>query len=218
MADWTTSKSELRDLLSDNTTDNLAYRKKLFGIVDGANKVFKTFEKRRLTDLSAPTPSGTGAFLDGVLEAVTSDLLELGELTFTDAPAEGVRLEATYYFQKFLDSELDGYLLNATRWLQLGEDKLKIIEGLRPAALHYAGQNALHSYAMESVSRWSNEFMLEDFPEGMKDLVTAFKDMAKDFKEKATELRDDFYKRSGKANAPRFGILAGGVRSVVPKR
>ena len=120
---WATTAaaiSDLRTLLSDNVTDKLAEKKLVFGKINGVNQLFKTFERRRITDFSqAPdSPSPEGVYLNDVLVSsggIISDDLVSGSFTIAVAPDDGDELRATYYYRWFLDTDLDMFLKNACR-------------------------------------------------------------------------------------------------------
>jgi len=79
---WTTAKLELRNLIADNSSDKLRYKKRVIGIVNGTNKVFKTFERRRITDFTDGTLSQQlGVFVDGVKQTVVTDSPVIGEFS-----------------------------------------------------------------------------------------------------------------------------------------
>ena len=218
MTDWTNSKLELRNLLSDGDTDRFRHRKNLIGIVNGINKSFKTFEFRLVTDLSTAVDP-LGIYVNGVHVAVTSADKEFGDSILTAAPVEGDTVEGSYYYQWFKDSELDSFLLDATRWLGLGEDPLKIPAGLRPAALHYSAQSAYHKLAARFAEQLSDAYRFQDVPNKENgEFINQFKGLSKDFKEKATELRDNYYQGYGAAKKPYSVSIGGNVQSVIPKR
>ena len=52
---WSTSVADLRAWLNDGPTDKLVSRKRCLGRIDGSNKIFKTFEFRRVTDFTTAT-------------------------------------------------------------------------------------------------------------------------------------------------------------------
>lgn len=215
---WTTARDELRFLVSDNVTDHRAYRKKVFGQIDGTNKVFKTFEYRRLTNFTTAS-APLGVYVNGVLAPVTSDSLAVGEFEITTAPVDGDLVQATYYFQWFLDGELDSFLVSASRWLQGSDDITTLAPGLKPAALHYAGQDGFHKLSVKYSERMSEIYYLEDAPHAdVKSVIDSYAALAKDFDEKAFKLRDDFYSRAGKSLAPRFAMAYGRTKDPTPQR
>lgn len=217
---WSTSATDLRNLISDGPTDKRAYRKKVVGYVDGTNTTFKTFEWRRTSDFTA-SGVGTGVFVNNVQGTVTSDTPSTGEFALSVAPpyGTGVAVYATYYYQWFLDSEIAVFLKSSAQWLGFSNDPTVIPEGLQPAALHFAAQEAYSKIAMFWSIRISESYMLEDAPApDTKGPVEQFIEMSKYFREKAIELRDNFYTRQGQSLAPMSTSIAGIVGAVTPRR
>ncbi len=214
---WATSTTDLRRLLSDGSTDKLKHRKRVLGQINGANTVFKTFEFRRVTDLSTAT-APFGVYVDGSAVAVSSDDLSVGEFTLASAPLDGSVVEATYYNQWFNDSELDGFLLSAANWLGFASASA-IVEGLRPAAIHYAAQEAYMKLSLRWAEHLSETYRLEDAPaDQTMDVVESYKDLAEFMHKKSVDLRDQFYTRQGRNLQPISTSILGNVRDVVPKR
>lgn len=215
---WTTAVDDLRALISDQANDRHAYRKRVFGQINGVNTTFKTFETRRVaTMVGAIAP--LGAFVDGVSAAVSADNILVGEFELAVAPSDGSVVEATYYYQWFLDNELLIFLKNATQWIGIGEDHTKVASGLQPAALHFAAQEAYHKIAVRWAERWSEMYLLEDRPAADNDsIVDTYRNLSKDFRMKAEALRAGFYGRNDQANAPLFGSVVGNVRDLKPQR
>lgn len=214
---WTTALEDIRRLLSDGSTDKLRHRKRVFGTIDGTNLVFKTLEFRRVTDFTTAA-SPEGVYVDGSAVAVALDNPEVGEFTLSTAPLDGSVVEATYYSQWFTDQELDGFLQDAAYWLNLGT-AINIPPGLRPAALHYAAQEAYLKLALRWTERLSETYRLEDAPgDDTFAVVDKYRAIAMDMHKKSMQLRDDYYSRSGQNKAPSFQSIAGRVVDPVPKR
>ena len=222
---WTTALSDLRNLLSDNVTDRYCYRKKVFGQINGVNLSFKTFEFRRVTNFtSAVTP--LGVYISGVrvLDTnVTIDDVASGEFTLAASvvPVDGQIVQATYYTQQFLDSELTSFLTNACQsFLQLGSDFTQIDPALIEAALHYAAGNGLKKLSMRWSQRASDAFLLEDVPKkeaiGLADTISK---LGMDYIKLATSLRDSAYtNRGGQSLGVNFVSNWGAVRAGTPRR
>lgn len=216
---WTSSNADLRALLSDQGNDRHAYRKRVFGKINGTNTTFKTFETRRVgTLVGAVAP--LGAYVDGSLVAVASDTPVVGEFVLAAAPLDGSVVEATYYYQWFLDVELSVFLKNAAQWIGVGDDVTKVEDGLQPAALHFAAQEAYHKIAVRWAERWSEMYLLEDRPsESNNDsIVDTYRNLSKDFRMKAEALRSGFYGRNDQSNAPLFASIRGNVKDLMPRR
>jgi hypothetical protein len=215
---WTTAIDDVRRLLSDGPKDKLRHRKRVLGKIDGTNVTFKTLEFRRLTDFTTAS-APEGVYVDGVTAPVTlDDPSNTGEFNVTTAPVDGSVVEATYFIQWFTDSEITGFLTSASNWILQSDVYDNISPGLRPAAIHYAAQEAYQKLAVRWAEELSETYRLQDAPsEGAFEVVDKYRTIAMDMHKKSMALRDDFYKRSGKTLQPLFGNIAGNVRDPVPK-
>lgn len=215
---WLTAGDDLRNLLSDGTTDKLVYRKKVFGQINSSNTAFKTFEFRRVTDFtSASLP--LGVFVDDQAVAVSSDDLPSGEFQIGSAPDDGSVVTASYYYQWFLDSEIVTFLVKSSDWLGFGDNYVNTAQGLRPAALDYAASDAYRKLANRWSTLQSATYQLEDAPDPKQlSLAATFLKLADSFLKSASEKRDDFYKRQGQALAPNFRSIQGRIGPITPRR
>lgn len=218
---WATAVADLRLKLSDTPLDKLRAYKRVFGQIDGTNKIFKTFEYRRITDFtSAAAP--LGVYLNQVRlgsAAIASDDLQTGYFTLVSAPAAGDVLEATYYVQFFFDENLGDFLRLGAQWLGLGTDYNNVPIGLQPAALQYAAAEAYQKLAMRFAEHLSETYRLEDAPDADRfKLVDEYRRMGEACRVEATTLRDHFYTRQGQYLSPLFGVNRGNVRDVAPPR
>lgn len=215
---WLTAQADLRRTLNDGATDKLRHRKAVFGAVNGVNKTFKTLEFRRLTDFTTAV-SPVGVYVNNALVSVALDDLTVGEFELTTAPVDGDRVEASYYIQYFLDSELDGFLVSAMEWLGFGQDYSTMDEGLRPASIQYGCYLAYQKLSMKFHENLTETYRLEDSPASKNiEYLNWLNSMADGFLKRATELRKNFYARNDQASAPLFAVATGAVPRVVPNR
>lgn len=215
---WATPEADLRRTLNDGDTDKLRHRKKVFGQVNGVNTFFKTLEFRRVTDLTTAVYP-TGVYVNNAIVAVSTDDIAVGEFELAVAPVDGDIVEATYYTQHFLLTELSGFLADANQWLGFGSDYTQITEGLRPAALQYGAYLGYQKLAMRWHENLTETYRLEDAPaEKNIEYLTWLNSMADGFLKRATQLRKTFYERNDQASAPLFGVSVGSVRRNVPNR
>jgi hypothetical protein len=215
---WATPELDLRRTLNDGPTDKLRHRKAVFGQVNGTNDIFKTLEFRRLTDFTAPAVP-EGVYVNNVQVAVGDDNPEVGEFVVAQAPVEGDIIQATYYIQYFLDSELVGFLSDANEWLGFGDDYTNVNPGLRPAALQYGAYLGYQKLAMRFHENLSETFRLEDAPASKNiEYLTWLNSMADGFLKRATGLRKNFYERNDQASAPLYSVASGRVPRNVPNR
>lgn len=215
---WTTAISDIRMLMSDGPTDKLRYRKRVMGFQNGTNLNFKTFEFRRVTDLTTAT-APLGVYVDELAVAVSADDLAIGEFTLAVAPTDGQTLRSTYYIQWFNDDELTEFLTSACETLGFGSDFTQIAEDFRPSAKYYAAGNGYQKLAMYYAMNASEIYQLEDSPVD-KQFAPAdrFQKLAGQMFDYAIKLRDDVYTRKGQALAPRHQTIVGTVPRVAPNR
>lgn len=217
---WTTAKTELRELLNDNDNDKLRFRKRVIGAVNGTNVIFKSLEFRRITNFtSSSLPFGVFVNDSATAAPVTADFPEVGSFQLTTAPVNGEFVEATYYVQYFLDSELEVYLKNACRYIQSADDYTQIPPGLQPCALKYAAADAYEKLASKFQEHLSDTYRTEDAPDEKKtSLVTEYRELALKYREESATLRAQFYKRQDQALAPLTANNLGAVVDVPPRR
>ena len=218
---WTTAISDLRTKLSDGPTDKLRAYKRVFGQIDGVNTVFKTFEFRRVSNFAGYAPP-FGVYLNGILlgaGAVSSDTPENGFFILTSAPAAGDVVEATYYVQYFLDTELDTFLRLGYEWLGFGTVYTDCPSGLQPAVLHYALAESYAKLASRFSEHMSETYRLEDMPDVRRQaLIAEWKEAGATARDMAHKLRNEYYTRQGQHLSPLFGTSIGRVRDVAPSR
>jgi len=216
------AREELRTLLSDGPTDRIVYRKKVFGEIGTGNLRFRTFEFRRVTDFTtAVAPLGVwknGSLLSAV--SISADFPDTGDfvLANTVVLADGDILEASYYVQWFIDSEVDEFMKGSTQWLGMGPDPTNIPDGLQPSALKYGAAEAYQKLAIRWTLHTSETFRLEDSPDGVQvNNAQKFTDMAKYFRSEALKLRDEYWTRQGQYLQPLFHSNVGRVRDIPPR-
>lgn len=218
---WTTAVLDLRTKLSDGPTDKLRAFKRVFGQIDGTNKVFKTFEFRRVTDMTSGAYP-LGVYLNSVrlsAASIAADSPETGFFELVTAPTGSDVLEATYYVQYFLDAELETFLRFATEWLGLGPVFSDCPGGLQPAALQYALAEGYAKLASRFSEHMSETYRLEDMPDvARQKLLAEWKEAGVMARETAHTLRNEYYSRQGQHLSPLFGTNLGRVRDVAPAR
>lgn len=219
---WATAVSDLRTKLSDNTKDRLRAFKRVFGDINGVNLVFKTFEFRRITDFTNAT-GFLGIYKNGVRLAnseIASDDLETGYFSLVHAPVNGDVIEATYYSQYFLDTELASFLRLASNFIAGGDDFTQAPGGLQTAVLTYASAEAYQKLALRFADTFADTYKMQDLPDGEREkIIIQFKKSSEEARTEAMKLRNDFYEnRQGQALAPLWGSNLGSVVDVPPNR
>jgi hypothetical protein len=220
--DLNAAVSDLRRLVNDGPTDKLAYNKKVIGLANGVNLLFKTYEKRRITDFTVTPTDMTGVYLNGARLApagVSSDDTESGAFALASAPADGDTLTCVYYWRWFNDPELQQFVVNAIQMVLGSTDPATVVDGLIPAVLHYAGAQAYGKLAMAWTIDPAMQYMLEDAPKDKNgNAINPFIQLQKQLEAKAQELRKGYYGRNDQAEEPIFAVVSGAVRDGVPRR
>jgi hypothetical protein len=216
MADWTTLANAITDLrrfLHDGPQDRLVKQKIVVGAVDGVNTQFFTFEDR----IIAPSLIVT---VDFTPVTVTVDDPITGEFHTDSPPARDTTVRAQYFFQYFLDSELEEALNFAMIQVLQVEDVTTCPVEMKYAVMHYAGHFAYQKQAMRWAERMSHKFLLEEEPLQAEVLARSnmFNSIATKLLDNGERLRDDIYKRAGRRNAPAFGVYKPQIPPVGPRR
>jgi hypothetical protein len=220
LSDWNVlanAVDDLRSFLRDGPRDRFVKQKMVVGAVDGVNAEFYTFEDRIIDDVNFVI---TVDFLP--VAAVLQDSIE-GRFITTAPPPENSTVRARYYFQYFLDHDLElGLQFAVSQMLQF--DDLTLLGGVGPglkfAALNYAGSYAYQQQAMRWVDRMSHKFLLEEEPL-QNDAMTRtnmFQQTSDKLLRTAEHLRDDFYKRAGRQFVPSMGIYRPRITQIGPRR
>ncbi len=209
--------TNLRTFLNDGPLDRLVKQKLVVGAVDGVNTQFFTFEDRIIGSTLAVTVSFVPVVVT-VNDSVT------GEFHTATPPDRDTTVRAQYFYQYFLDSELELALQMAVEQLVdvdiLASGTARVPEGMKLAALHYAGAFAYQKQAMRWMERLSHKFLLEEEPLQNEALARSnmFRDMAKDLLRNGEHFRDDFYKTQGRQLRPAFRVYRPRIGPVGPVR
>jgi len=215
---WTTALNDLKVTLSDAATDKLRWGKSVLDQPNGTRTKFKTFEFRRVTNFTT-SAAPEGVYVNDTLAAVAADFPEYGQFQLAVAPAEGARIEATYYVKFFTDIELIVFLAGASKWLGVGEDYTLVAPGLQPSAIKYASADAYQKLALRFAEHLSETFRFQDSQDPKRgSIVDQYRQFASDYRKEATTLRDQFYTRQGQSLQPLFSSISGSVSDPMPKR
>lgn len=220
MPNWTSvaeARGELRAFLNDGPQDRPVKNKLVIGAVDGVNQVFFTFDDR----IVAGTIAFSFDFVEQPSGIITDSDLVQGRFVLTPPPPENVGVRARYYWQLFLDSELDEALRLAAGEIHETDDITTVEPGLKNAALHYAASFAFtKQHTRWIVQRQSEKFLLLESPvdNGAQQRANEFKDAAAAYYKMANELRDAFYQRHGRRHAPAFNVYKPRIPSIQPRR
>jgi hypothetical protein len=219
---WATTTdaiAEFRLQISDGPTDKLAFDKTVVGLIDGNNVNFKTFNVRRITALVGGDGSPLGAFVNGEVVSVISEELLSGIFVLKEAPSEGDTVTATYYYEWFLDTQLDTFLKTASRWALSDEDYTHTPNGLIDAVLYKACAKAYRELAVRFAKLYSEQYRMEDLPkEDLKKTQEQYSRLADMHEKQARSEMDFYYTRQGKNKQPLFSSINGNVKNVGPNR
>lgn len=204
---WTNAIVDLRTVLSDTSISKYCYRKRVFGEINGVNVTYKTLETRRINDFSTYASVWKNGILLPLADTVSDDSVT-GEFSLLVAPIDGDVIEASYYYQWFVDSELTSFLEAAASWLGFNGQYTNLDSGLYTAAKYYAACEAFMNLASRFNQSWSDQYRLEDAPDSNKGQASAqYWKAAEDFRTRALQARDDFYKRQGRQLQPSWDFV-----------
>jgi hypothetical protein len=214
-ASSTAARDDLRRFLNDGPQDRPVKSKILIGPVDGSNKRFFTYDDRLVSGTFFPSfnfVEQTSGF--AVTDAVT------GIIDFTTAPPAQTTIRARYYYQYFIDSELDEALQLSAGEIAESDDITTVAFGLKNAALNFAGHFAFNKQSVRWAQRMSEKFILEDQPSegdgGAK--PNLFRQLAADYYKNGSDMRDMYYKRHGRRHAPAFTVFKPIIPNIGPRR
>ena len=214
---WTTAISDVTLHLSDGPTDKPAMQKALIGVVNGTNKIFKTFDARVLTNFTTSV-APFGVYVNDALVAVDAHDLESGFIVLHTAPQSGDTVHANYYHQWFNDTQLGQYLTSGAMFLNKGIFYDTLEEGLRVIALEYAKYLAYNEMAARTSRTIADTFRFEDGSGKDRSAEPNFNRMATACYDKAMEMRKDYYSGAGRQHIPSFVLSRGNVKDVAPNR
>lgn len=219
---WDSAVADLRIKLSDGEQDRLRSLKPVLGDLNGTNRLFKTFEYRRVSDFTQ-NAFPFGVYLNQTRldsSVIANDDTTTGYFELVNAPVDGDELTATYYYQWFTDTECDQFLRQGANWLDAGDDYSAVGSQLRPAALCYAASEAFQKLSLRFVENSSEIYRLEDAPDAdKKSLPEQYRDAAAAMLDQAIKLRNDYYDgRAGQALQPIVAFARGRARDVAPSR
>ena len=215
-ADLPTAVAALRAFLDDGPTDRPIKAKQVRGTVDGVNQTFTTWEDRlvvntlvaSIDDVDQPGGSLT------VLELI------MGRFSLTPAPPTGSVVRAHYYFQYFTDSDLEEAMREACGEVLQIENPDGIPIGLKQSTLNFGAFFAFTKQSIRWATRMSGRFLLQEEPIDAETMNRSnlFKDLADGFFDKARVMRDDFYMRHSRRQAPAFAVFKPRIGQIGPRR
>ncbi len=219
MANWpdmTTAVADLRRFVNDSPQDRPIKRKQVVGRIDGVNVDFMTWDDRLIDGTLVITVD------DAKLPPaqVLIDDLILGTFHLDTAPAQQTTVRASYFFQFFLDVDLVESMQMASQEISEGDDPTLIQSGLKLAALNFGAYVAYSKQAMRWAQRKSAQFLLEEEPlsDDNMNRSNLFQKLADSYKKNAIDLRQGFYQRHGRRDAPAFTVYKPRIPNIAPRR
>jgi hypothetical protein len=217
MPNWQTpaeARNDLRRFLNDGPLDRPVKNKQVVGIVDGSNKEFMTWDDRVVPDSLVATVN-----FEPVAVATFDDPI-MGVFTLESAPAAQKVVRARYYFQFFLDGDLDEALKMAAGELHETDDITSVQPGLKNSALNFGGHFAFQKQAIRWAQRMSARFLLEEEPvtQETEQRGNHFLQIAREYWKQGTQGRDSFYMRHGRRNAPASSMWKPRIPPLAPRR
>lgn len=215
MANWPSQQAAIDDLrrfVNDGSTDRPVKRKQVIGRVDGVNTNFMTWDDRIISQTlivsvdDAPYAPAQIVVDDSILG--TFHLVAAAGPVPVPPPLQST-VRAAYYFQYFLDSELNEALMMSAQIITEGDDPTLIASGLKPAAMHFGASFAYGKQAMRWAQRKSAQFLLEEEPlsDDVMNRSNLFERMRESYYKQGIALRDSFYMRDGRRNVPSFNVF-----------
>ena len=186
---------DLRMRIQDGPTNKLAVHKPaLQGDIDGSNKIFILLEPRYVA-------ASLKAYLNSA--SVTATALDnlSGMVELATAPASG-KLTFSYFWQYFLDTELDLFLRQGAGNVGMTDYTLADVS-LQPVIVEYAASYAYLFLATEWVRSMSEKIQLSDAPQQTGIPVpNHFLQLKKDAWNTAEGMKKEYYTGQQRRNVP----------------
>lgn len=218
MANWPdlgSAVDNLRRFVNDAPSDRPVKRKQVIGRVDGVNVHYMTFDDRIIdTTLvvsldDAPYDASQIAVDDPILG--TFHLQPGSDPPNQPAvpPPQQSTVRAAYFYQYFLDDDLVEAMTLSANIINESDIVTNIANGLKPAALHFGASFAYGKQAMRWAQRKSAQFQLEEEPlsDEVMNRSNLFQKLSDGYYSKGIKLRDSYYMRDGRRNAPAFSMF-----------
>lgn len=192
--------------------------------VDGSNKNFMLGWQAKTTPIVATsvyvTIVGTGAQFRLQTGFTVSDATN-GIIAFASAPnpgtGQGQGVYVDYNYQWFTDAKLTEFLNEAAAQTNSGTtDPTTVVDGLKEAMLQYALSHSLMARAAMYAERYATSG--GEAGQSVEAVSKALKSLSDAAIKRADTLRDDFYKRQGRREAPAVATTNYRVDPITPFR
>ena len=224
--DQPTAILDVRRSINDGPKDRHVKDKRVLGPADGVNTNFFTLEDRLVLTAAGSLLPAPGIIVSIDFVPIPQNQITintdpvLGSFSLATPPIATADVRVEYFFQYFLDEDLDEALRMAAGQILSVTNYLLIAPGLQLAALYLSAHFAFQKQAVRWVDRLSHKFILEDEPlqNEVMNRSNLFQSLANVYWKRGLEARDDFYTRQGRRNAPAFARYAPRIGPTGPVR
>ncbi len=181
----------IRLSINDSATSNYAGPDNLEAQVDGLRKVFKLSNKNIVAGASSAfyvADSGT---------PVTADPTDPVNGLSILATAPQASFEYYYYYQKFIDAEIQQFLDTGLGKVGMTETTLTTIDqGLWDVVSHYASAEAYHTLMGRFAETFTTSVEGESYT--MSDIFKSYRILHDTHIEDGDKMREEYYKKQGR--------------------
>jgi len=201
--------SNIRAELNDTTTSHLVRGEIPLGLINSSNTLY-TLNYYPVTNTANAIVTVDGAVVLPANYAINSNM---GKLTMASAPASSILVD--YYFQAFTDADITVWINHAIN--ECGETILSNIPDVMGAAVE---KLAISMGCQAWARKWAEGFSWTVGPEttDKSQISDNYLSIAKQKWDEGIAIRDDYYKRFGKRNAPSAAINQWNIREYTPPR
>lgn len=200
-----------RILANDTPTSNFIPEETPKGLTDGSNTKFR-LQYQNIVATSVYISYGSTF---RTTTGFTVDLVN-GILTFTPAPANGVKLLADYNFQWFTDADWTEFLAQAALQLGSSTDVTTVNPGLQQALEQYA----LYNFYMRRATRYADKYASTggQASQQVETVTQNFLNLAKNAMKMGDKFRTDYYEKQGQQKNPSGTVVAMQFDPMSPRR
>jgi len=223
VANWPdipTAVADLQRFVNDGPLDRFVKEKIVVNPADGVNTTFLVWDERLIGSTLVVSLDFVPVLFSSITQPLDSNGINItGQFTLATPPPQGTGIRASYFFQFFLLAELQEALQMAAQELNETDDITLVASGLKLAALSFAGSFAYQRLAIRWAQKLSNRFLMIEEPQNNENMMrpNMFRQIAKDLWDQGVKLRDSFYMRHGRRNAPAFNRFYPRIPNVGPR-
>jgi len=226
--DLPTAVLDCRRFVNDTPVDRFVKEKIVVGPADGTNTNFFAWDTRFVGSTLVvtldfvPVPFASVTQTLGFSGATTPFDLGLnitGQFTLATPPAPTTTVRAGYFWVYFLDTEITESLQNAANEINEQDDPTILPAGIKLAALNFAGSFLYSRLSIRWAQKMSNQFLMIEEPQDRENMQrpNMFMQISKQMWDQGVKLRDGFYMRHGRRNAPAFNRFYPRIPNLAPR-